>query len=203
MPFFKYLDEYSDITDVTFNDRKRFAPLDKFSEIVLRGKSPLSIPEREIIAAFVSGLNECNYCHGTHTEVAKNFGIKESIIEDLLYDIDSADIPKNLNPIMHYVKNLTLTPSRLVKADAQKVFDAGWNEQALYDVICICSLFNFFNRILDGHGIKGNENLYKVGADHLQKNGYGVPWFIRFIKGFIRKSKVKLLKEMEAKTQLA
>jgi hypothetical protein len=114
----------------------------------------------------------------------------------LINDIESADISKNLIPIMNYVKKLTLTPSKLIMKDAQAVFDASWDEQALYDVICICSLFNFYNRILDGHGIKGNDNLYQLGANHLSKNGYGVPWFIKLIKGYIRKSKVKQLNKM-------
>ena len=195
MPFFNYLDEYSDITDITFNHRKRFAPMDKFSEHLLRGKSALSIPERELVAAFVSGLNGCSYCLGTHAAVAKNFGISPTIIEGLLSDIDHSGISQKMIPIMKYVKKLTLTPSRIVMKDAQEVFDMGWDEQALEDVICICSLFNFFNRLLDGHGIKGTNDLYQMGADHLSKNGYKVPWFIKYIKGYIRKSKIKLLKQ--------
>ena len=142
---------------------------------------------------FLWGLNECNYCHGTHAAVAKSFGINETVIEDLLLDIDSADISDKMVPILKYVKKLTLTPSKMVMGDAQAVFDAGWSERALQDVICICSLFNFFNRLLDGHGIKGNDQLYQLGAEHLTKNGYKVPWFIKYIKGYIRKSKIKQL----------
>jgi alkylhydroperoxidase family enzyme len=33
---------------------------------ILRGPSPLSAAERELIAAYVSGLNACTYCHGVH-----------------------------------------------------------------------------------------------------------------------------------------
>ena len=196
MPFFKNLDEFSDVTDITFNDRRRFAPMDKFSQELLRGKSAFTLVEREIIAAFVSGLNECNYCQGTHSAVAENFGMDPNLIESLLVNIDTAEIDNKFKPILQYVKKLTLSPSKMIQADADKVFLAGWSEQALYDAICICCLFNFFNRLLDGHGIKGNDNLYKLGANHLYKNGYGVPWFIGLIKGNIRKSKVKQLSEM-------
>lgn len=196
MPFFKYLDQYSDITDVTFRDRKRFAPLDKVSQRIMRGKSPLSHAEKEIIAAFVSGLNECNFCYGSHKAVAENFGVTPDILEALLVDIDSADINQRMKPLLHYVKKLTLTPSKLVQADAEQVLQAGWNEQALYDAICIGCLFNFYNRLLDGHGIKGNDNIYQLGGKHLHKNGYGVPWFIKYIKNSIRRSKVKQLQSM-------
>lgn len=196
MPFFKYLDQYSDITDITFRDRKRFAPLDKVSQRVMRGKSPLSHAEKEIIAAFVSGLNECNFCYGSHKAVAENFGVTPDILEALLVDIDSADISQRMKPLLHYVKKLTLTPSKLAQADVDQVLQAGWREQALYDAICIGCLFNFYNRLLDGHGIKGNDNIYQLGGKHLYKNGYGVPWFIKYIKNSIRRSKVKQLQSM-------
>lgn len=198
MPFFQHLDEYSDITDVTFRDRKRFAPMDKLSQRLMRGKSPLSSAEKEIIAALVSGLNACSFCYGSHKAVAENFGVAPDLIENLVEDIDTAEVSERLKPILHYIKKLTLNPSKLVQADADKVLQAGWTEQALYDAICIGCLFNFYNRLLDGHGIKGNHNLYQLGGEHLHKNGYGVPWFIKYIKNAIRKSKIKKLKSLGA-----
>lgn len=193
MPYFKHLDEYSDITDITFNDRKRFAPLDKFTHLVMRGDSPLSITEREMIAAFVSRLNECQFCHGIHTEVATNFGISKTLIEDLVTDIDQADVPAKFRALLKYVSKLTLYPSKITSKDAEAVFAAGWGEDGLYDAICVCSLFSLYNRLLDGHGIKGNDNIYRLGAVHLTKRGYSVPWFIKYIKGFIRKKRIEKL----------
>ena len=143
MPYFKHLDEFSDITDITFNDRKRFAPLDKFSQRILRGSSPFTESEREIFAAFVSGLNKCDFCYGSHKAVAKNFGVHPELIESLLEDIESSIIGDKLKPILHYIKKLTLTPSKLVQMDAEKVFMAGWSERALYDafVFVVYSIF--------------------------------------------------------------
>jgi len=203
MAFFKYVDEYSDITDITFRDRKRFAPFDKFSHEILRGRSPFSEAERELMAAFVSGLNECNFCHGVHTVVAEKFGVSPTVIESLLTDIDSSEVDDKIKPIMHYIKKLTLAPSKMVQEDADNVYQLGWSEQALHDAICICCLFNFANRLLDGHGIKGNDNIYKLGAKHLHKSGYGVPWFIGLIKKQIRKSKIAQLKKMAHSSQEA
>src|SRR6516225_4843381 len=41
-----------------------YRPLLEYHEILLRGPSPLTVAERELIAAYVSALNACNYCHG-------------------------------------------------------------------------------------------------------------------------------------------
>ncbi len=39
-------------------------PLIAFHETLLRGPSPCTEGERECVAAYVSGLNGCRYCHG-------------------------------------------------------------------------------------------------------------------------------------------
>lgn len=198
MPFLKHLDDLSDITDITWNDRKRLGPLDKASQNIMRGKSSFSPAQKEVFAAFVSGLNACSFCYGSHAAVAKNFGVSQETIEALVEDIDSAPVASNEKPLFQYLKKLTLSPSKLIQEDADKIFCEGWSEQDLQDLILIGCLFNFYNRLLDGHGIKGNQAIYQFGADHLHKNGYGVPWFISLIKGYIKKMKLKKLTETEA-----
>ncbi len=198
MPFLKHLDDLSDITDITWNDRKRLGPLDKASQNIMRGKSSFSPAQKEVFAAFVSGLNACSFCYGSHAAVAKNFGVSQETIEALVEDIDSAPVASNEKPLFQYLKKLTLSPSKLIQEDADIIFREGWSEQDLQDLILIGCLFNFYNRLLDGHGIKGNQAIYQFGADHLHKNGYGVPWFISLIKGYIKKMKLKKLTETEA-----
>ena len=198
MPFLRHLDDFSDITDITWNDRKRLGPLDKASQNIMRGKSSFSPAQKEVFAAFVSGLNACSFCYGSHAAVAKNFGVPQETIELLVEDIDIAPIASNEKPLFQYLKKLTLSPSKLIQEDADKIFREGWSEQDLQDLILIGCLFNFYNRLLDGHGIKGNQAIYQFGAEHLHKNGYGVPWFIGLIKGYIKKMKLKKLTETES-----
>lgn len=197
MAFFSYLDENSDITNLTFNDRPRLGPLDKASQQIMRGKSAFSIAEREMMAAFVSGLNACSFCHGVHAEVASRFDVNPEILDGLIADIDSSTLDSRLKPVFHYLRKLTLFPSKIVKSDVQKVLEAGWSEEALHEAILVGCLFNFYNRLLDGHGIKGNQALFKITGDHLSKRGYGVPWFIGMIKNLIWKKKLATLEKMQ------
>ncbi len=198
MPFFKHLDELSDITDITWNDRKRLGPLDKASQEIMRGESNFTNAQKEVFAAYVSGLNACAFCYGSHSAVAKNFGVSISLIESLVENLDTAPIDEKEKPLFKYLKKLTQTPSKIVQNDVDAILNQGWTEQDLQDVILIGCLFNFYNRLLDGYGVKGNKAIYQFGADHLHKNGYGVPWFINLIKGFIKKSKIRKLNEFEA-----
>ena len=197
MAFFSYLNEDSDITDVTFNDRPRLGPLDKASQAIMRGKSAFSEAEREIMAAYVSGLNACSFCHGSHKAVAAQFGIKPELIEQLIEDVDTAPIKESLKPVFLYLKKLTLNPSKLIETDVEKVKAAGWSEDALHEAILVGCLFNFYNRLLDGHGIQGDTHIYQLAGEHLAKNGYGVPWFIGLIKNTINKNKLKKLQKLK------
>jgi len=194
MPFFKHLDDLSDITDITFNDRKRLGPMDKVSQRIMRGKSTFTSGEKEMMAAYVSGLNTSSFCFGSHKSVVEQFGVDPIIIEEMVVDIDMAPIDNKLKPIFKYLKKLTLSPSKLVQEDVYLVIKAGWSEDDLYDAILIGCLFNFYNRLLDGHGIKGNKAIYRFGGQHLHKKGYSVPWFIGLIKNQIKKSNLKKIK---------
>jgi uncharacterized peroxidase-related enzyme len=197
MSFFQYLDDQSDITDITFNDRRRLGPLDKVSQRIMRGPSPFTPAEREIMAAYVSGLNACAFCAGSHQAVATQFGVAPALFDQLLTDVDTAPVREALKPIFQYLRKLTLTPSKLVRADVDRVLAAGWSEEALHQAILVGCLFNFYNRLLDGHGVKGNPHIYQFGGTHLHQNGYGVPWFINLIKPILKRSKRKKLAAMQ------
>ena len=156
---------------------KRFGsgdwPLCEYHDIVLRGPSDWSVAERELMAAFVSGLNACGFCHASHTMIAELHGIRGDILEELLEDPIHRAVTPRLASVLAYLRKLTLTPSRMTDADAQAVFGQGVSEQALYDAIAVCALFNFMNRLVDGCGVMTSEaNLaasrgrHETGLDH-------------------------------------
>ncbi len=142
-------------------------PLLDYHDALLRGESPLSVAERELIAAFVSGLNACNFCFGAHKIYAQAFGIDEAVIEALIEDVDTADVDPKLKPILNYVAKLKDLPPRLGDADSQAVYDAGWSERALFDAIQVAALFNYMNRIIEGTGVSFDYAENPVSAEEL------------------------------------
>jgi uncharacterized peroxidase-related enzyme len=110
-----------------------YRPLLDYHQALLRGPSPLSVAERELTAAYVSGLNACRYCHGVHQATAQAFGIGDGTLAALLADVSTAPVPERLKPLLRYVGKLTVSPAKITPADAQAVLDAGWEERALHD----------------------------------------------------------------------
>ena len=59
----------------------------------------------------------------------------------------------SLNLNIKFVRKLTLEPTKMIQADADAVFEAGWSERALYDAIIICCTWSFMNRFVEGLGL--------------------------------------------------
>ena len=155
---------------------KRFpegvGPLLEYHDVLLRGPSPLTVGQREMLAAYVSALNACQYCQGAHRTIAEVHGIEPDVLQRVIDDPVAAGVEAKLSPLLAYVRKLTQAPSRIVDADAQAVYAAGWDERALFDAISVCALFNFMNRIVEGCGvvtdakvIEGQRARYEVLRD--------------------------------------
>lgn len=172
MPFVKCLPDDALIVHAFGLVPERARHAIPFIENLMRGPSPLTVAERELIGAFVSGINSCSYCYGTHSATAREFGIDENVLTGLLEDIETAPVDDKLKPILSYVKKLTLTPHRMVQADADAILDAGWEEQALVDAVMVCAQFNFFNRFVDGLGLSLTEDRAKGAGKRLHDLGY-------------------------------
>ena len=155
---FSSLNETSGIVDIFMSNPKKFGPALALAQEVLREDSALSSKDREIIAAFTSSLNKCRYCTTSHEAFADSLGATEQDKERLI-------------PLFAYVEKLTLAPSTLTKDDFNNVIVAGFTEQELTDAITVCAAFNFYNRIVEGHGIQP-QNDYSADIEMINNFGY-------------------------------
>jgi len=169
MPFLPSLPETAHLSDLFGQFPRGVAPLMEYTDAVLRDEGELSIAERELIATYTSALNACTFCYGAHKIYAEAFGISEEMIETLVADPDAVEGLDKLKPILRYVQKLNTLPAKIVPADAQAVYDAGWSEEALYEATLVCSLFNMMNRIIEGTGVNfdyaGNEGVHSMNKD--------------------------------------
>src|SRR5260370_28766202 len=84
-------------------------PLLEYHEVLLRGESPFSTGERELIAAYVSGLNKCNYCHAVHSQTAIALGISADVMSKLPCNPQDKDVDVSMRPVLAFVRKLTLS----------------------------------------------------------------------------------------------
>ena len=171
MSHFSFLRTEDGMPDIAKHKPERFRHVIGFVEDVMRGPSAFTPGEREMIAAYVSGLNACTFCHGAHRAVAETFGVDGAAIERLLGDdgLDHAE-PK-LRPVLALAKKLTREPAKVVKAQIDAMLEAGWGEEAAHDLICVVALFAFANRLVSGHGVVGSPAYFDSEAKTLGLGG--------------------------------
>src|SRR6266540_3367146 len=167
MALLRSLPENATLGDLRRTYADLLEKLRPYGHRLMRGPSSLTPGERELIAAFVSGVNSCRYCHGAHSLVARAFGVDETVLAASLDDVDGTPIDARLKPILRYVRKLTETPSRMTEADAAAVYDAGWSDEALLHAIAVCAYFNNMNRLVEGAGIVGTAPGYEQAAKRL------------------------------------
>ena len=148
-------------------------PMMQFSENILRtGDCAFTHEQRELIAAFSSGLNDCEYCYNTHKATAEAFGVDAGLLDSLVSDLESAAVDDKLLPVLRFVKKLTQTPSRMLQADADAIFAAGWGEDEFHFAVMICAMFNMMNRIMDGYGVRNTAEFRLERGRKLAETGY-------------------------------
>ena len=116
--------------------------------------------ELELLAAYVSGLNECEFCFGSHRTYAEAFGFDYGIFDALFEDVHAAPIDARMKPILAYAKKLTKEPHKVIKDDVDAILDAGWNDEAVHDTAVITGLFNLMNRIIFGLGVADHAEVF-------------------------------------------
>src|SRR5580693_2434020 len=117
MPHLRILPDRPVMRDLYHAHPATCRPLGELTEATMRGPSPFTQGQRELIAAYVSGLNACAYCHDTHVGVAAACGVAPDLFKQLLADVETAPVETKMKPVLRYARKLTLRPASLSEAD--------------------------------------------------------------------------------------
>ncbi len=172
MPHLPSLPEKATLLDVFKRFPASSRPLLLYHEALMRGPSPFTEGERELIAAVVSRRNHCEYCEGVHAATAKAMGEAPARVAAVLDDPLGARESAELRPVLAYVETLTRDPAGVTKAEAEAVLAVGWPEQALFDAVAICALYTLMNRLVNGLGIEADAAYFEAAAQRLSTGGY-------------------------------
>lgn len=164
MSFMEYLPPGTGIGAVYALDTQVWDPFLEFTHHLMRGPSPLTVADRELIAAYTSALSECVYCAGAHGSTAAELGYSRELQERLVNDLEVSEISGPMRLLLGFVRKLVLTPTEIVKDDVLELKDAGWSELALNHAIAVASRYVMATRISHAHGIV-------VEPDKLQEAG--------------------------------
>jgi alkylhydroperoxidase family enzyme len=96
-------------------------------------------------------------------------------VRRVLDDFRSAPIGEAERAILEFIDRVNSATADIARSDVEAAKEAGWSEEALYDAITVCALFNFYNRWCDAAGVHDlPEGAYRAAAKHMGARGYRI-----------------------------
>jgi uncharacterized peroxidase-related enzyme len=145
----------------------------KVTHEAMRGPSTWSIGDRELMAAFVSQVNACQFCIKAHTAVAVRAYGDQAKVAAALSDLETAPIGEQLRATLRMLEKLTRGEQGVGADDLRAVLAAGVSPQQIEDALAVCFAFNTMNRLADAFSFSiPGPNVFAAGAKFLLARGY-------------------------------
>jgi len=78
-----------------------------------------------------------------------------------------------MRALFDFLERMNRASNRLTAEDVATVIAAGWSEEAVYDAITVCALFNFYNKWIDATGVSDMPaQAYAASGQRLAAAGY-------------------------------
>jgi AhpD family alkylhydroperoxidase len=144
----------------------------KFTHEAMRGRSTWSVGDRELMAAYVSKVNDSPFCVGAHTATAAGAYQDRERVAAVLADLDSGPIDERLRATVGMLGKLT-SEGTLTADDIRAVLSAGVSPQQIEDALAVNFAFNTIDRLANAFAFDVlSQEGFEAGAKYLLKRGY-------------------------------
>ena len=91
----------------------------------------------------------------------------------MLEDYTTAPISNAEKALFKFVTKVNRTSNQITREDIDEARQAGWSDEALFDAITVCAIFNFYNRWIDATGVQDMPAFgYQMSGQRLATEGY-------------------------------
>jgi AhpD family alkylhydroperoxidase len=162
-----------DAARVAFYHKNFFGvPMGAWTQATMRGPSPWSVAERELMACMVAKWNACAFCVGAHSAVAAK-EMQRPAVDEAISDYQTAPISGELKSALAFLEVMTLRAKDLRAEHAKVTLNAGVSAQALTDAIAVGALFSIVTRYADALDFAlPTPAEFERAANMLLKRGY-------------------------------
>ena len=94
-------------------------------------------------------------------------------MEAVLRDLRTAAIPEKERALFAFLERVSSAADRIHAEDVEALRGAGWSDEAIYDAVTVCALFNFYTRWVDGTGVSDMPaSAYEAAGMRMAAGGY-------------------------------
>jgi uncharacterized peroxidase-related enzyme len=150
-------------------------PLNDLVETLLHSPNSLTSGERELIATYVSYLNDCHYCQSIHGAIAAaSLNDNEELVKRVKADFQHADISDKLKALLVIASKVQKGGKDVTAEDVEHARSRGATDLEIHDTVLIAAAFCMFNRYVDGLGTwqPQDEAMYRERGKRVAREGY-------------------------------
>lgn len=94
-------------------------------------------------------------------------------MDAVLANYRTAPISDAEKALFAFIEKVNRNSPAIRADDTERVRQAGWTDEAIYDAINVCALFNFYNRWIDAAGVhEMSPEAHRLSGQRLAKFGY-------------------------------
>jgi uncharacterized peroxidase-related enzyme len=150
-------------------------PLNDLVEALLVAPNTLTPGERELIATYVSSLNDCYYCQTIHGAIAAaHLNGDEELVRRVKADFQHAAISDKLKALLVIAAKVQRGGKNVTAADVEEARSLGATDVEIHDTVLIAAAFCMYNRYVDGLATTQprDEALYRERGKTVAREGY-------------------------------
>lgn len=150
-------------------------PLNELVDVLLQQANTLTAGERELIATYVSSLNDCFYCQTTHGAVAAaHLGGNEDLVRQVKADFRGAGISEKLKALLEIARQVQKGGKAVTAESVAAAREVGATDLEIHDTVLIAAAFCMYNRYVDGLATwaPADLELYRTRGAKVAKEGY-------------------------------
>ena len=150
-------------------------PLNELAELLLHAPNSLTAGERELIATYVSSLNDCYFCQTVHGAIAAaHLDGNEELVRCVKVDFGQAPISEKLKALLAIAGKVQQGGKQVTKTDVEVARSRGATDVEIHDTVLIAAAFCMYNRYVDGLDTwqPHDEELYRQRGKKTAKEGY-------------------------------
>jgi len=152
--------------------------LSNLAHTLLHGPSQLTPGERELIAAYVSHLNKCEFCFESHSASA-NVHLMDNgqTIKMVNLGSDEASVSTKMKALLNIAAHVQKSGREVSVSDIEAAKHEGASDEDIHDTVLIAAAFCMYNRYVDGLGtnLPASKSEYVPMGKRMAKRGYTYP----------------------------
>ena len=166
------LEKYGSVYDVFLDSWDYQSHFVNYLESLMRQETSLPTYIKEMIFAYVSGLNGCSYCKNIHAEISK-ITLKDMGKDSINQNIDDSGIEEKFKPILKFAHKVNEDNSSINEEDINEIKKYEFEDKAISEVISICAAAQFMNTVVKSHKIQPlNDTMNIASAKMMISKGY-------------------------------